>query len=74
MYESVGSRASCRRQSASNRPTLACRAFLSRFSRPGDDGKPAHAKKVVDDYIVEIDEDEKDAYNNQRVTSTVAAE
>jgi succinate dehydrogenase/fumarate reductase flavoprotein subunit len=47
-----------------------CHTILTK----GDDGKPAHAKKAVDDYIVEIDEDEKDAYNNQRVTSTVAAE
>jgi succinate dehydrogenase/fumarate reductase flavoprotein subunit len=47
-----------------------CHTILTK----GDDGKPAHSKKAVDDYIVEINDDEKDAYNNQRVTKTVAAE
>ncbi|MDC0116214.1 fumarate reductase/succinate dehydrogenase flavoprotein subunit, partial [Octadecabacter sp.] len=47
-----------------------CHTILTK----GEDGKPAHRKKAVDDYIVEIDDDEKDAYKNQRVTKTVAAE
>ena len=47
-----------------------CHTILTK----GDDGKPAHRKQDVQPYVVEIDEHEKDAYNNQRVTKTVAAE
>ena len=47
-----------------------CHTILTK----GADGRPAHRKQKVQDYIVEIEDDEKDAYNNQRVTSTVAAE
>lgn len=47
-----------------------CHTILTK----GDDGKPAHRKQAIQDYIVEIEDDEKDAYNNQRVTDTVAAE
>ena len=37
-------------------------------------GKPSHHKRDVKPYIVEISEDEKDAYNKQRVDPSVAAE
>ncbi|MDF1670330.1 MAG: fumarate reductase/succinate dehydrogenase flavoprotein subunit [Roseovarius sp.] len=47
-----------------------CHTILTK----GEDGKPAHHKREVQDYIVEIEDDEKDAYNNQRVTKSVAAE
>jgi hypothetical protein len=41
----------------------------------GADGKPSSTKKAVEDYIVPLDEKDKIAYANQRVTSdTVAAE
>ena len=39
-----------------------------------DDGKPVHRKQDVKPYVVEIADDEKDAYNNQRVDPSVAAE
>lgn len=47
-----------------------CHTILTK----GDDGKHAHAKRDVTPYIVEIGDDEKNAYNQQRVGSTVAAE
>ncbi|MEM8869065.1 MAG: fumarate reductase/succinate dehydrogenase flavoprotein subunit [Pseudomonadota bacterium] len=47
-----------------------CHTILTK----GEDGKPAHRKQPVAPYVVEIDEDEKDAYNKQRVGATVAAE
>jgi succinate dehydrogenase/fumarate reductase flavoprotein subunit len=47
-----------------------CHTILTK----GDDGKPAHSKKAVQPYVVEIADDEKDAYYNQRVDATVAAE
>jgi len=47
-----------------------CHTILTK----GADGKPTSTKKDVQPYVVDIDDDEKDAYNKQRVTSTVAAE
>ena len=51
-----------------------CHTILTK----GEDGKPAHAKKAVQPYVVEIDESEKDAYDKQRVVAdadtVVAAE
>ncbi len=40
----------------------------------GEDGTPVSEKRPVAPYVVPIGEDEKDAYDNQRVRSTVAAE
>lgn len=47
-----------------------CHTILTK----GANGKPAHRKQEVQPYIVEIDDDEKSAYQNQRVKKTVAAE
>lgn len=47
-----------------------CHTILTK----GDDGKPAHRKQDVKPYVVEIAEDEKDAYYKQRVDPSVAAE
>lgn len=47
-----------------------CHTILTK----GDDGKPVHRKQDVKPYVVEIADDEKDAYNNQRVDPSVAAE
>ncbi|MBM7067185.1 hypothetical protein [Actibacterium sp. 188UL27-1] len=48
-----------------------CHTILTK----GDDGKPAHRKQHVEPYIVEVDDDEKDAYYKQRASaSSVAAE
>ncbi len=47
-----------------------CHTILTK----GEDGKPAHRKQDVKPYVVEISEDEKGAYDKQRVGSSVAAE
>ncbi len=47
-----------------------CHTILTK----GDVGKPVHRKQDVKPYVVEIADDEKDAYNNQRVDPSVAAE
>jgi succinate dehydrogenase/fumarate reductase flavoprotein subunit len=47
-----------------------CHTILTK----GADGRPAHAKRPVAPYMVEIAEDEKDAYNHQRVDPSLAAE
>ena len=41
-----------------------CHTLLSR----DENGLPTSRKQAVKPYIVEIDDDEKDAYNNQRVS------
>tara|TARA_R110002126_G_scaffold157165_1_gene304684 strand:+ start:1454 stop:3196 length:1743 start_codon:yes stop_codon:yes gene_type:complete len=48
--------------------------FCHTIMTKGADGKPESRKQDVKPYIVDIDDDEKDAYNKQRVTPTVAAE
>jgi len=47
-----------------------CHTILTK----GEDGFPQHRKQAVAPYIVEIAEDEKDAYYKQRVGTPVAAE
>lgn len=47
-----------------------CHTILTK----GDDGMPASRKQDVKPYVVDIAEDEKDAYAKQRVKSSVAAE
>jgi len=49
--------------------------FCHTIMTKGEDGMPTSRKQAVKPYIVEIDDDEKDAYSKQRVSSeTVAAE
>lgn len=47
-----------------------CHTLLTK----GEDGMPQSRKQEIKPYMVEIDEDEKDAYNKQRVKTTEAAE
>ena len=47
-----------------------CHTILTK----GPDGVPAHRKQPVAPYVVDIAEDEKDAYDKQRVGASVAAE
>lgn len=48
--------------------------FCHTIMTKGSDGKPSSRKQDVKPYVVEIDDDEKDAYSKQRVEATVAAE
>lgn len=48
--------------------------FCHTIMTKGSDGKPSSRKQDVKPYVVEIDDDEKDAYSKQRVETTVAAE
>ena len=47
-----------------------CHTILTK----GADGKPAHAKKPIQPYIIEIEEHERDAYYKQRIVASEAAE
>ncbi|MEP2979651.1 MAG: fumarate reductase/succinate dehydrogenase flavoprotein subunit [Lentilitoribacter sp.] len=48
--------------------------FCHTLLKKGENGLPESRKQDVKPYIVEIDEDEKDAYSKQRVQPTEAAE
>jgi succinate dehydrogenase/fumarate reductase flavoprotein subunit len=48
--------------------------FCHTLLKKGENGLPESRKQDVKPYIVEIDDDEKDAYNKQRVQPTEAAE
>lgn len=48
--------------------------FCHTLMTKGSDGLPSSRKQPVKPYIVEIGDDEKDAYNNQRVASVSAAD
>jgi succinate dehydrogenase/fumarate reductase flavoprotein subunit len=48
--------------------------FCHTLLKKGENGLPESRKQDVKPYIVEIDDDEKDAYSKQRVQPTEAAE